>query len=1071
MRAAEPPKTITLITGDKVTLRPLPSRQTQLDVQPGAGRDGIHFVHRRGEDGLSVVPADAMPLLAEGRLDPRLFNVTRLAELGYDDAASPALPLIVTYPEQAGAAALRAAGGRPLPAVNGVARSEPRTEAGTFWKSVTGTAARTAAAPAKIWLDGKSTVSLDVSVPHIGAPAAWSAGHTGEGVPVAVLDTGYDPGHPDLRGLVVKSENFTAEPDASDLNGHGTHVAATIAGSGAASDGRHKGVAPGARLLVGKVCDQGGSCSDSAVIAGMTWAAENGARVANLSLGSPDTPGADPMEQALDTLSEQYGTLFVVAAGNGGPQALGSPGSADRALSVGASHRDGDALAGFSSTGPRPGDAAVKPDLIAPGVGIVAARAAGTSAGTPVDDSYTAMDGTSMATPHVAGAAAIVAGAHPGWTAEQIKAALMASAAPGEELGAYVQGSGRVDVARAVTQRITTEPASLSMGEVELPGTGGEERTLTYRNDGDAAVRLDLSVTAKDGQGEAAAPFRLSAETVEVPAHGTARVTVTAEAGELGTYSGTVIAKNADTSVRTGIGMRVEPEKYGLKLAFTGTDGEPATAAFAGVIDLDEENQVNYDVYGGTLDLRLPKDHRYTVVMLMLDNDGSTVMAAEPEFTLDADRRVTIDARRAEPVDVRTQEPSARLAFGLVGMLQILDAAQPLGVDVDLTGLRGADRVEGVKAIPTTRTASRKFAFYRWTQWAKPKSDGTFDDSPYFYQLMKAEPRIPADPGHRPARRDLAQVTTTYAAQQDGKYGERFALPVLYGTELAWMPYGGLSRFPLPFRRTEYYSPGDTGWYPSFIQYRPDPWNNIDQFFFGRTTVYRAGQKTEDRWNTGVFAPSLLPGGDLSWREGDLMQFAVGLFEDPVTERYSVGDHTQAHATLHRDGKEVFSADYLPPTVDVPADAKESAYRLALSATRDPAMTKVSSKVSAEWRFRSRTPAQGERPALPLMTFKIAPELDDRNRAEPGRMRIPLRLERQAGSPDPRLRTLTFEISYDDGRTWQPARVHPGPKGTWTAETSHPASARGSFVSLRLKADDAGGNGFATTITRAYQIK
>ncbi len=185
-------------------------------------------------------------------------------------------------------------------------------------------------------------------------------------------------------------------------------------------------------------------------------------------------------------------------------------------------------------------------------MGIVAALAG--------SDSYTSMDGTSMATPHVTGAAAILAGLHPDWKADRIKAALMASTAPGEELGAYVQGSGRVDVARAVTQQVTSEPTALTMGDFELPASPAQ-RTLTYRNDGDAAVRLNLSVVAKDGQGATVTPFTLSATTVEVPARGTAQVEVTAEASAIGRYSGTVIATGGGVSVRTGIGMRVEPEK------------------------------------------------------------------------------------------------------------------------------------------------------------------------------------------------------------------------------------------------------------------------------------------------------------------------------------------------------------------------------------------------------------------------------------------------------------------------------------------------------------------------------
>ncbi|WP_169807576.1 S8 family peptidase [Herbidospora mongoliensis] len=1043
-QASPEPSSITLITGDTVTLRSLPNDQTQLDVQPAPGREKIDFLRRRSQDGLSVVPADALPLLAEGRLDPRLFDVTQLAALGYDDA----LPLIVTYPP--GGTALRVAGGRPLPAINGVARTESRDSAGALWKSLTGQA-RAAAVPEKIWLDGKAKLSLDVSVPHIGAPQAWAAGHTGADVPVAVLDSGYDPDHPDLKGLVTTSKNFTDEPDVRDLNGHGTHVASTVAGSGAASGGTHKGVAPGAKLMIGKVCTQSGDCPDSGIIEAMTWAAENGAKVVNLSLGSPDAPGLDPLEQAVDTLSEQYGTLFVVASGNSGPQTVSSPSTADRALSVGASGRGDDALAQFSSTGPRLDDGAVKPDLIAPGLGIVAAMA-----GT---DSYVSMSGTSMATPHVTGAAAILAGVHPEWKADRLKAALMASTAAGEELGAYAQGSGRLDVARAVTQQVTSEPAALSMGDLQLPAEPAN-RTLTYRNDGNAPVKLDLRVTAPQ--------FTLGATSVEVPARGSAQVEVGARASAIGDFSGTVIATGGGVSVRTGIGMRISPEKRALKLTFTGSDGKPASAAFAGVIDLDAGAQTNYDVSTGTLDLKLEKDRRYTVVSLLLDHDGTVVLATDPEFTLTADRTFTADARAARPVDVRPSEKSARLAFGLVGLLQIMDGQQPLGVDLDLA--RDGARVEGVKAIPSGRMVSKKFAYYRWTQWARPNGDG-YDASPYFYHLMKAEPGIPADPGYRPANGDLAEVTSTYATQQAAKFGERFALPVLYGTELAWMPYGRVANFPLPFRRTEYYTPGDTAWYPSFIQYKAlEGFDDVNQFFFGEKTTYRAGQRTSERWNSGVFGASLNPGGDYSWREENLLQFATALFEDSVPGHYSYGEYEHPRATLLRDGKEIFTTgDYLPGNIEVPAEKKESRYRFTLSADRPAAMTKLSTKVSAEWTFRSKTPEQGERSVLPLLAVRIGPDLDDRNRAPEGKFTIPLRVERQQGSPDLKVRTPSLEVSYDDGRTWQDAKVRETGRGTWSAEVRHPHSAR--FASLRVKAADVDDNAFTETVIRAYEIR
>ncbi|MFM9442669.1 S8 family peptidase [Streptomyces acidiscabies] len=281
----------------------------------------------------------------------------------------------------------------------------------------------------KIWLDGKAEAALDRSTSQIGAPRAWAVGYDGKGVKVAVLDTGVDGTHPDLRGRVDAAKNFSEAADTVDRVGHGTHVAATVAGSGAHSGGKYKGVAPGARLISAKVLDDTGFGADSGIIAGAQWAVAQGAKVINLSLGSPDSPGDNPLEQAVNELSASSGALFVIAAGT-----VGSPGSAAAALTVGAVDRT-DAMADFSSRGPT-ADGALKPDLTAPGVGIVAAKAAEGTEGDPAADGYVSMSGTSMATPHVAGAAAILAQRHPDWTGERIKAALTASAEPTPGLSA-----------------------------------------------------------------------------------------------------------------------------------------------------------------------------------------------------------------------------------------------------------------------------------------------------------------------------------------------------------------------------------------------------------------------------------------------------------------------------------------------------------------------------------------------------------------------------------------------------------------------------------------------------------
>ena len=430
----------------------------------------------------------------------------------------------------------------------------------------------------RVWLDGRSKVQLDRTVAHIGAPRAWEKGYKGDGVKVAVLDTGYDPNHPDLTGLIAGAANFTNEANIDDANGHGTHVTSTIAGSGAASGGRYKGVAPGARILSGKVCTADGYCDNSDIVEAMAWAAAQGAKVINLSLGDIDTPETDVIEAMVDTVTREHGVLVVAAAGNNGPGKVNSPASADRALAVGATQIN-DELASFTAIGPRVGDFGLKPDLVAPGAGVVAARAGGTTA----DDGYTGMAGTSMATPHVAGAAAILFQQHPDWTPEQVKRQLMQTTAGGFERGAYYQGAGRVEVARAVGQKVNTDTTGLSFGQVRWTDDKRPpvDKTITYRNPGSEPVTLDLALNATY-QAKKPAPqglFRLSADKVTVPAHGTADVTLTATpeiATVYAAYSGVVIASTADNTVslRTPLGMDVEQPSYDLRLSVKDRSGE-----------------------------------------------------------------------------------------------------------------------------------------------------------------------------------------------------------------------------------------------------------------------------------------------------------------------------------------------------------------------------------------------------------------------------------------------------------------------------------------------------------------
>jgi serine protease AprX len=331
----------------------------------------------------------------------------------------------------------------------------------------------------------------------VGAPIARSTfGVSGAGVGVAVIDSGIATWHDDLT---VGSNTWQSYPYGNqrvakfvdfvngqtlpyDDNGHGSHVAGTIAGNGYDSAGEKAGIAPGASLIVLKVLDANGQGSISRLIAALNWIASNrtayNIRVVNMSVGAgvSESYWTDPLTLAAKRLVDA-GVVVVAAAGNFGKDAQGhhqyggitAPGNAPWVLTVGASSTNGtltrldDTLADYSSSGPTYIDYAAKPDLVAPGTGTVSLAVPGSmfystksqflvsgSAGT-AGHPYLALSGTSMATPVVSGTVALMLQANPSLTPNLVKAILQYTAQTYAGYNALQEGAGFLNSLGAVT--------------------------------------------------------------------------------------------------------------------------------------------------------------------------------------------------------------------------------------------------------------------------------------------------------------------------------------------------------------------------------------------------------------------------------------------------------------------------------------------------------------------------------------------------------------------------------------------------------------------------------------------
>jgi len=370
-------------------------------------------------------------------------------------------------------------------------------------------------------------VSLTTGADAARVMANSNPAYDGTGIGIAVLDSGIDPNHTALTQesggatRIAYSKDFTGENRTDDPYGHGTHVASIAAGNGQVSNGAYRGIAPNAKLVNLRVLNSQGKGTVSALLAAIDWIKTNrttyNIRVVNMSLGTAavDSYTVDPLCLAVRGLVDA-GVVVVAAAGNEGKDGSGnkiygqihSPGNEPSVITVGAANtfgtdaRNDDGVATYSSRGPTRSfwtdsygakhyDNLVKPDLVAPGNKVIDAQSAGNLLVTqnPTLDANVSgsaareqmyLSGTSMATPVVSGAAALLLQANPNLTPNLVKALLMYTAQQLPGFNTFEQGAGQVNLegAMRLARLVRTDlSSSTPVGTSMLTGSFGSQQT------------------------------------------------------------------------------------------------------------------------------------------------------------------------------------------------------------------------------------------------------------------------------------------------------------------------------------------------------------------------------------------------------------------------------------------------------------------------------------------------------------------------------------------------------------------------------------------------------------------
>jgi len=1046
---------VMLITGDVVTVVTSPDGPRSFAISPAEPRLGQHFLTVEEHDNTYIIP-DGVDL---EKLDRELFNIDYLVDEEYYH--EPGLPLLVTYspslpqPKVHSLQGKIGALGQDTELHKEVYTISTRLDYKNISASYSSLIGQSEVE--KIWLDRKVHAQLLESVPLIGAPWWWESGYNGHRQEIAILDTGIDASHPALDDLdddprtndpkVIVNVNFSDDASFDDLLGHGTHCAGIAAGTPGGMD--FQGVAPGAQLWNVKVLNQWGSGYWSWIINGVNFASlgpdgvpETGdeADIISMSLGGLDySDGTDPVSQAVN-LAVERGVVVVVAAGNDGylgPCTIGTPGVAEKVITVGASDKE-DILAPFSSLGPTV-DLRIKPDILAPGVDITSSVPTDPDCYINDPSGYMSLSGTSMSTPHVAGAAALLRQYYGDTVSPQfIKDALMYTA---KDLGytVYEQGSGRLDLAWEPWPVVGVTPASLSLGMFTSEPTASA--TLTFFT-GDASYDVMLTASLIDviTGSDYSDSVTLDPASFTLPAAGEVDVTLNIDLAILpaSIYGGKVIATvdgGLPIHAIFGFGKLREVTVHKIDI-----NGEPAQGHLVWVLmespiqgmweswqETDEQGNFTFYALDGNYHVVSPNwwhEENQVTIWTIAEN-----VAISGDMTIDLDERDTVlvdfDPDKAGQV---AAGKSSDLYFDHWGYAWASWWWYPSSFITRVSPISRFD-------------ASFTYSYY-------PEADFIPDhpeliNTGEWHNLRYSVTEITGDTTFVAEYDKLVHRQTGYCAALSG---EKAYWAQWSSVNIGWWPFGFGYLMDAPQGRWEWLSPDPVRYGQEYARYEPC-WG---EWHFDGYTSYPVG---EYQWRIGCHPLTSGVDVDIWWDELDIY--------GPISRDAYNNDFSNycakfsGHIKVTQDGEVVLEDDI-----------RDYFYRWVSFEGTPQFTVEVWGETPLELSCNSYTrldftadPSHDYRP--PQLLFRV-PGIDVRGVVPVGEVKVKVQV-----TDDSLIDSVDLGYSLDEGDTWNDAGL-PVFEGGWFIFNL--GQLQESFVSIAVNAEDEYGNHIHRNTNRAFYV-